>query len=91
VGFYVQTSFYPVAKKLELYGATSEIWGDHEAGFGRSFEYLGGANFYPANTRNHRVNAQVMHVDGSPVNSTFGYYTGGQKGTTLSLAASVFF
>jgi hypothetical protein len=91
VGFYVQTSFYPVPKKLELYGATSQIWGDSAAGFGRSSEYLGGANFYPANTRNHRVNAQVMHVDGSPVNSTFGYYTGGQKGTTLSLAASVFF
>jgi hypothetical protein len=91
VGFYVQTSFYPVPKKLELYGATSQIWGDKDAGFGRSFEYLGGANFYPANTRNHRINAQVMHVDGSPVSSTFGYYAGGQKGTTLSLAASVFF
>ena len=91
VGFYVQTSFYPVRKKLELYGATSQIWGDAAAGFGRSFEYLGGANFYPTSSRNHRVNAQVMHVDGSPVNSTFGYYTGGQKGTTFSLAASVFF
>jgi hypothetical protein len=91
VGFYVQAAFYPVTKKLELYGATSQIWGDREAGFDRSSEYMGGANFYPANTRNHRVNAQVMHVDRSPVSSTFGYYVGGQKGTTLSLAASVFF
>jgi hypothetical protein len=90
-GFYVQAAFFPVPKKLELYAATSQIFGDKAAGFDNSNEYLGGANFYPANTRNHRINAQVMHVDGSPVNSTFGYYTGGQKGTTFSLAASVFF
>jgi hypothetical protein len=32
-----------------------------------------------------------MDVNHSPVNSTFGYYTGGQDGTTVSLAASIFF
>ena len=91
LGFYVQAAFYPLPKKLELYGATSQIWGDAAAGFDRSSEYLLGANLYPANTRNHRINAQVMHVDRSPVSSTFGYYVGGQKGTTFSMAASVFF
>ena len=90
-GFYVQAAFYPLPKKLELYAATSQVFGDKDAGFDRSDEYLGGANFYPTNSRNHRVNAQVIHVNGSPVSSTFGYYTGGQKGTTFSLATSVFF
>jgi len=32
-----------------------------------------------------------MRVNRSPVSSTFGYYVGGQKGTTASVALSVFF
>ena len=48
-------------------------------------------NFYPANTRNHRLNVQVIDVNRSPVSSSFGYYTGGQKGTTFATAFSVFF
>ena len=48
-------------------------------------------NFYPTNTRNHRVNLQYINVNKSPVSSTFGYYVGGQEGDTVSLAASVFF
>ena len=90
-GFYVQGAFYPVPKKLELYGVTSQIFGDKDAGFDNSHEYGGGMNFYPANTRNHRLNLQVLDVDQSPVSSTFGYYVGGQTGTTVSAAFSVFF
>jgi hypothetical protein len=90
-GFYVQAAFYPVPRKFEIYGATSQIFGDKDAGFDNSSEYLAGANFYPFNTRNHRLNIQVMDVNGSPVSSTFGYYVGGQDGTTLSTAFSVFF
>ena len=90
-GFYVQGAFFPVPKKLELYGATSQIFGDKDAGFGDSSEYLVGANFYPWNTRNHRLNFQVIDVNRSPVSSTFGYYVGGQTGTTYSAAFSVFF
>ena len=48
-------------------------------------------NFYPFNTRNHRLNVQVIDVNRSPVSSTFGYYVGGQTGTTFSAAFSVFF
>jgi len=90
-GFFVQGAFFPVAKKLELYGATSQVLGDKDAGFDNSSEYLAGFNFYPADTRNHRLNVQVINVNHSPVSSTFGYYTGGQNGTTLSVAFSVFF
>ena len=90
-GFYVQAAFYVVPKKLELYGVTSQIFGDKDAGFDDASEYLAGANFYPFNTRNHRLNIQVMNVNHSPVSSTFGYYVGGQDGTTLSTAFSVYF
>ena len=90
-GFYVQGAFYPVPKKLEAYGATSQIFGDRNAGFRDSSEYLVGVNFYPTNTRNHRLNVQVMSVNRSPVSSAFGYYIGGQHGPTVSTAFSVFF
>jgi len=90
-GFYVQGAFYPVPKKLEAYVATSQIFGDTSAGFSTSSEYIGGANYYPFDTRNHRLNVQVQKVNRSPVGSTFGYYVGGQHGTTVSAALSVFF
>ena len=90
-GFYIQAAFYPVRKKLELYGVTSQIFGDKSAGFGYSSEYLVGMNYYLADTRNHRFNVQVIDVNRSPASSTFGYYVGGQKGATISAALSVFF
>jgi hypothetical protein len=90
-GFYVQAGFFPIPKRLELYAATSQIFGDDDAGFDDSSEYLIGANYYPFETRNHRLNLQVIDVNRSPVGSTFGYYTAGQDGTTVSAAFSVFF
>ncbi len=90
-GYYVQGAFYPVPKKLELYGATSQVFGDKAAGFGNSNEVLGGMNFYVTDTRNHRLNVQLVHVNRSPASSAFGYYVGGQKGNTLSIGFSVFF
>jgi hypothetical protein len=90
-GFYVQGAFFPIKQKLELYGATSWVFGDTDAGFGESREYLIGANYYPAHTRKLRVNAQIIDVKKSAVSSTFGFYVGGQTGTTYSVAASMLF
>lgn len=90
-GFYVQAAFYPIKKKLELYGATSWVYGDKDAGFGDSHEYLVGGNIFWFDSRNIRTNVQVMSVDRSPANSTFGFYVGGQKGTTVSVATSLLF
>jgi hypothetical protein len=90
-GFYVQGGFYPVKHKLEVYAATSQIFGDRNAGFPDASEYLAGMNFYPANSRNHRLNVQLINVNRSPVSSSFGYYIGGQDGVTLATGFSVFF
>jgi hypothetical protein len=90
-GFFIQGAFFPVKKKLELYGLTSQIFGDKNAGFSNSSEYGVGANFYPTPSRNHRLNMQLISVDRSPVSSAFGYYVGGQKGTTYAMSFSVFF
>jgi len=90
-GFYVQAAFFPIEKKLELYGATSWVFADEDAGFHTSQEFLVGANWYPFDTRNARVNLQSIFVQDSPVSSTFGFYQGGLDGVSLSLGASVFF
>jgi hypothetical protein len=90
-GFYVQASFFPVKQTLELYGVTSQIYGDDDAGFGDSSEYGVGMNWYPYPTRNHRLNVQLLDVNKSPVSSTFGYYVGGQDGWTLASSFSIFF
>lgn len=90
-GFYVQGAFFPIKQKLELYGVTSWVFGDEDAGFGESREYIIGANYYPARTRKLRVNAQIIDVKKSAVSSTFGFYVGGQTGTTYSVAASLLF
>jgi hypothetical protein len=90
-GFYVQAAFFPIKKRLELYGATSWIYGDESAGFGTSNEWIQGLNFYPFDTRNVRVNTQVIEIDRSAQSSLFGFYVGGQKGTTVSAAFSFVF
>jgi hypothetical protein len=90
-GFYLQGSMFLVPRKIELYAATSQVNGDDDAGFGDSHEYIIGMNYYPVDSRNQRMNFQVIDVTRSPVSSTFGYYTGGQDGTTFSAAFSVFF
>jgi hypothetical protein len=64
--FYVQGAFYPIKKKLEVYSATSQIFGDKGAGFDDSSEYLVGLNYYPVDTRNHRFHLQLMNVNYSP-------------------------
>jgi hypothetical protein len=90
-GWYLQAAFYPVKRKLELYGATSWVHGDTSAGFRTQHEVLGGANWFVGPTRDVRINAQMLRVNRSPVNSVFGYYVGGQKGMTATLAASINF
>lgn len=90
-GFFVQGAFFPVPKKLELYGITSQIYGDKGAGFRNSSEYLVGMNYYPFDSRNYRVNIQDARVNRSPVSSAFGYYVGGLKGDSFAVGFSVFF
>jgi len=90
-GFYLQAAFYPIKKKLELYGVTSRIFGDKDAGFHNSREFIFGGNYYWFNSRNLRTNVQLMDIDRSPVGSVFGFYVGGQKGTSISVATSFYF
>jgi hypothetical protein len=90
-GFYVQAAFYPIKQTLEVYGVTSWVFPEKSAGFQTSYELTGGANWFPAPTRDLRWNFQLIWVNRSPVSSTFGYYTGGQRGFTVATSLSINF
>ena len=86
-GFYVQAAKMIVPKRLELYGGTSFIFGQ----YGDSKEYLFGGNYYPWNTRNIRLNAQLINLDHSPVSSTFGFYLGQLTGHVFSFGVTALY
>jgi hypothetical protein len=86
-GFYVQLSGMVVPNRIELYGATSYIFSN----YGRPKEFIIGGNYYPWNTRNIRLNTQLINVDHSPVSSTFGFYLGQLTGQVFSIGMTAFY
>jgi hypothetical protein len=80
-GFYVQMAHMIVPKRVDLYAGTSYIFSD----YGNSKEFIVGSNYYPWNTRNLRLNLQLINVDHSPVSSTFGFYSGKISGQVLAI------
>ena len=86
-GFYVQAAQMILPNRLELYGAVSYVLGD----YGHPHEFITGTNYYPWNTRNLRLNVQVINVSHSPVSSTFGFYTGQLTGQVVSIGFTAFY
>jgi hypothetical protein len=86
-GFYVQLAGMIVPKRFELYGATSYVFSD----YGRPKEFIVGGNYYPWNTRNIRLNTQLINVDHSPVNSTFGFYLGQITGNVFTVGMTALY
>jgi hypothetical protein len=86
-GFYLQAGYQVWPKRLEVYGVTSQIFGE----FNDSYEAGGGLNTWPFSTRNFRINAMATYVHRAPASSLFGYYIGGQTGPTVSVATDLFF
>ncbi len=86
-GFYVQLGYMVVPKRIELYGATSYIFGQ----YGHPKEFIVGGNYYPWNTRNARLNIQLINVDHSPVSSTFGFYLGQLTGQVFTIGVTGFY
>ena len=55
----------------------------------RPWELGGGANLYPEKSRSWRVNLQVDYVYKSAAGGTFGLYTAGQTGPTVTLGCDI--
>jgi hypothetical protein len=86
-GFYVQVAGMIVPKRFELYGATSYIFSN----YGHPKEFIVGSNYYPWNTRNIRLNTQLINLGHSPVSSTFGFYLGQLTGQVFTIGMTALY
>lgn len=85
-GYSVQASQMVLPKKLALYGFHSYFFDEFKR---HPWELGGGVNIYPMKSRSWRLNVQVHHVYKSSAGGTFGLYTSGQTGTTLTLGTDI--
>jgi len=81
-GFYAEAMQMVVKKKLGVYAGTGYIADEFKR---HPWEVKGGASFYPYGSRSLRLNLHLIHIEKSPTGSSFGYYTAGQTGTTMSM------
>lgn len=85
-GYTLQISYMVVPRKLSLYGVNSMMIDEFER---NPYEVGGGVNFYPVGTRNLRINTQCMYVSKSSAGGTFGLYTAGQTGPTITFGVDI--
>lgn len=85
-GYSLQVSQLVIPKRLIIYGINSFFWDEFKR---HPYEFGGGFNFYPINSRSWRLNAQLMRVYKSAAGGTFGLYTAGQTGTTLTIGTDI--
>jgi Protein of unknown function (DUF3011) len=76
-GYQLQVSAMPLPKLLQVYLGNSGIYGD----YGDASEVRVGANWYPVKQRGFRVNAELIHVNDSPVGYTAYPMPVGSNGT----------
>ena len=85
-GYMAQVLYMVVPKVLCVYALNSMIIDQFKR---NPYEIGGGVNLYPSKTRSFRINAQVTHVHKSAGGGTFGLYTTGQTGTTLTIGTDI--
>jgi hypothetical protein len=82
----IQASQMVIPSKLILYGVNCYFFDQFKR---HPWEIGGGANFYPIKTRSWRLNAQVMYVYKTAAGGTFGLYTAGQTGATITIGTDI--
>jgi len=85
-GYTLQVHYMLVPKKLSVYGINSMLLDEFKR---NPWEAGGGVNIYPTGTRSWRINAQCMYIYKSAAGGTFGLYTSGQTGPTITIGADI--
>jgi hypothetical protein len=75
-----------IPKTLCVYAIHSLVFDQWDR---RPWELGGGANLYPMKSRSWRVNLQVNYVYKSAAGGTFGLYTAGQTGPTVTFGCDI--
>jgi hypothetical protein len=86
-GFQLQTSYMVIPQRVEAYSGVSAVLGE----FNDSWEVAGGANWYPFDTRNFRLNSELIYVDKSPAGSLYVPYLVGQTGPIFLANLELYF
>jgi hypothetical protein len=82
----LQVSKMVVPTKLIVYGINTYFFDDFKR---HPWEAGGGANLYPVKSRSWRLNLQAMYVYKTAAGGTFGLYTAGQTGTTITFGTDI--
>jgi hypothetical protein len=85
-GYDIQASYMVIPKVLCLYGVHSYFFDQFKR---HPWEAGGGINAYPLKTRSWRLNLQLMYVYKSSAGGTFGLYTAGQTGPTITFGSDI--
>lgn len=85
-GYTAQLLYMLIPKTLCIYGVNSMIIDQFER---NPWEVGLGANIYPSKTRSFRINAQVASIHKGAAGGTFGLYTTGHTGTTITIGADI--
>jgi hypothetical protein len=86
IGYKMEALYMLVPKKLAVFGVFSKIDDEFKR---KPWEAGGGVNIYPHKTRSWRINIQSMYVYKSAAGGTFGLYTAGQTGTTITIGTDI--
>ncbi len=85
-GYTAQALYMAIPKTLCVYAINSMMIDDFKR---NPWEAGVGVNIYPLKTRSWRINAQGTHVYKSAAGGTFGLYTSGQTGTTITIGTDI--
>ncbi len=85
-GYSLQVSYMVIPRTLMAYGVHSFFFDEFKR---HPWEAGGGINLYPTRTRGWRLNLQIMRVYKSSAGGTFGLYTAGQNGTTITFGTDI--
>ncbi len=85
-GFFAEAGYMVVEKKLGMYATSGYVFDEFDR---KPWELGGGASFYPYGNRNLRLNLHYIHIEKCPTGSSFGYYTAGQTGNTISMGVDI--
>lgn len=85
-GYSLQILYMAIPKILCVYGVNTMIFDEFKR---NPYEAGGGVNIYPVKSRSWRINVQCMYVYKCAAGGTFGLYTAGQTGPTLTIGTDI--
>jgi hypothetical protein len=85
-GYTAQLLYMVIPNTLCIYGINSMLFDEFKR---NPWEAGIGLNIYPSKTRSWRINVQAVHVNKCAAGGTFGLYTAGQTGTSITIGTDI--